>query len=130
MQAAEQIVAGIAPAAALASIGVTSQPSVVLKGGAMRAALRIAIEKELRSRRLGSIEKVMASTLIEGLDAMRPVVVGRDMVSFPDYPTRGSFLDRLGKLTGDFGRGADAEEGGAWDSLVLRMRHRQPVLGE
>lgn len=131
IEAAERIVAGVPPAAALASVGLVSPPSTLLKSGSMRAALRQAIEKELRARSIkGGVDGVMAATLVEGLDAMRPVVLGREMVSFPDYPTRGAFFDRLAKLTGDFGRSGEMEEGGAWDSLVLRMRRTQPVLGE
>lgn len=131
VRAAEQIVAGVPPAAAMAAIGMTTQPSVALKSGVMRTALRMAIEKQLRSKGLrNGIDGVAAATLVEGLDAMRPVAVGREMVSFPDYPTRGAFLDRLLKLNGDLGRRDETEEGGTWDSLVLRMRRTQPVIGE
>lgn len=130
LEAADQIVAGIPPAAAMAAIGVTHQTSTALKTGAMRTALRIAIEKELRARGGGSIDKAAARTLVEGLEAMRPVVVGREMMTYPDFTTRGSFLDRLLKLTGDMGRKDEEGDGGAWDALVLRMHHKQPVLGE
>jgi len=130
LQAATDIVAGIPPAAALAAVGVTSAPSTVLKGGAMRTALRLAIEKALEEQgRLPDIDKMAAGVLVGGLDATRPVVLGKNEIhDYPDHPTRGAFLDRLLKLTGDMSKAAETDAGDTWDSLVLRMR-RTPVLG-
>jgi len=131
MQAATDIVAGVPPAAALAAIGVSSPPSAVLKGGAMRAALRMAIEEALKEQgRIPDIDKMAAGVLVGGLDAVRPVVLGKStIIDYPDHPTRGAFLDRLLKLTGDLNKANDTDAGGAWDALVLQMRRPAPGLG-
>ena len=126
MQAAANIVAGVPPAAALAAVGMAPP---ALKGGAMRTALRCAIEDALLEQgKLPCIDKMAAGTLVDGLGATRPVVLGKSsIVNYPDHATRGAFLDRLLKLTGDLSKANDEDAGGAWDSLVLRMQ--RPAMG-
>lgn len=129
---AEAIVCGVPASEAVREVGgYGSSVAQTLSTTTMRTALREALSRALvAAGKNGDVDVALADGLVAGLDATRPIVMdkGTRVEDYPDYSTRGAFLDRLMRLTGD-GRASGDGGGDSWDEMILRMRRPAVAVG-
>ena len=123
--AVQGVIAGKTATAALLEAGygpsvAEKQQKAVLEKPRVKKAILAALEKA------GITDKLLATTMREGLEAQRPAAVEGGKVTewAPDHSTRHKFAMTALQIRGDLERSTEGE-GGTWEEMVIAVRARR-----